>query len=137
MFSNITAKAEGIIPTLISGTPTGRITDITFRDITVEHAGGEKDMTQPVPENLKGYPENRMYGRENPAGGLYIRHADNILVENFRIRQRNTDERPPVFLDDATDIHIERLQSTGSIASNKIECSNKCSNITLDRKAVE
>lgn len=40
LFSNITAKAEGIIPTLIAGTPTGRITDITLRDITVEHAGG-------------------------------------------------------------------------------------------------
>ena len=62
LFSNITAKAEGIIPTLIAGTPTGRITDITLRDITVEHAGGEKAMTKSLPENLKGYPENRMYG---------------------------------------------------------------------------
>ena len=51
--------------------------------------GGEKAMTKSLPENLKGYPENRMYGKENPAGGLYIRHADNILIENFHIRQRN------------------------------------------------
>lgn len=63
LFSNITAKAEGIIPTLIAGTPTGRITDITLRDITVEHAG-VKAMTKSLPENLKGYPENRMYGKE-------------------------------------------------------------------------
>lgn len=42
-FSNITAVAEGIIPTLICGTSTGRISDITLRDITVEHAGGEKN----------------------------------------------------------------------------------------------
>ena len=136
LFSNITAKAEGIIPTLIAGTPTGRITDITLRDITVEHAGGEKAMTKSLPENLKGYPENRMYGKENPAGGLYIRHADNILIENFRIRQRNTDERPSVFLDDATDIHIEKLQSTGSIAKKMIEHS-KCSNITIDGRVVK
>lgn len=93
-------------------------------------------MTKPVPENLKGYPENRMYGRENPAGGLYIRHADNILIENFRVQQRNTDERPSVFLDDATDIHIEKLQSTGSIAKKMIEHS-KCSNITIDGKKIE
>lgn len=136
MFSNIIAKAEGIIPTLIAGTPTGRITDITLRDITVEHAGGEKAMTKAVPENLKGYPENRMYGRENPAGGLYIRHADNIRVENFRVRQRNTDERPAVFLDDATDIHIEKLQSTGSTAKNWVQ-TTRCDQITLDGKAVK
>ena len=136
LFSNITAKAEGIIPTLIAGTPTGRITDITLRDITVEHAGGEKAMTKSLPENLKGYPENRMYGKENPAGGLYIRHADNILIENFHIRQRNTDERPSIFLDDATDIHIEKLQSTGSIAKKMIEHS-KCSNITIDGRVVK
>lgn len=136
MFSNIIAKAEGIIPTLIAGTPTGRITDITLRDITVEHAGGEKAMTKAVPENLKGYPENRMYGRENPAGGLYIRHADNIRVENFRVRQRNTDERPAVFLDDATDIHIEKLQSTGSTAKNRVQ-TTRCDQITLDGKAVK
>lgn len=136
MFSNIIAKAEGIIPTLIAGTPTGRISDITLRDITVEHAGGEKAMTKAVPENLKGYPENRMYGRENPAGGLYIRHADNIRVENFRVRQRNTDERPPVFLDDATDIHIEKLQSTGSTAKNRVQ-TTRCDQITLDGKAIK
>lgn len=98
--------------------------------------GGEKAMTKSLPENLKGYPENRMYGKENPAGGLYIRHADNILIENFRIRQRNTDERPSVFLDDATDIHIEKLQSTGSIAKKMIEHS-KCSNITIDGRVVK
>lgn len=135
-FSNITAVAEGIIPTLIAGTPTGRISDITLRDITVEHAGGEQEMTEAVPENLKGYPENRMYGRKNPAGGLYIRHADNIRVENYRVRQRNKDERPAIFLDDATDIHLEKLQSTGSTSKSIIK-TQKCDNITLDGQPVK
>lgn len=113
-FSNITAVADGIIPCLITGMPGGRITDITLRDISVEHNGGEQPMTERLPENLKGYPENRMFGRFNPAGGLYVRHADNILVENFRIRQRNTDYRPPVVLDDVTNFRARELQSEGS-----------------------
>lgn len=135
-FSNITAIAEGIIPTLICGTPTGRISDITLRDITVEHAGGEKIMLTPVPENLKGYPENRMYGKQNPAGGLYIRHADNILVENYRIHQRKTDYRPAIFLEDATNVHIEKLQSIGSVSKTIIE-TNKCDKITHEGQLIK
>jgi len=84
------------------------------RDISVEHAGGEQPMSGRLPENLDGYPENRMFGRYNPAGGLYVRHADNIIVENFRVRQRNTDYRPPVVLDDVTNSRARELQSTGS-----------------------
>lgn len=112
--SNITAVAEGIIPCIITGIPGSRVSDITLRDISVEHAGGEQPMEGRLPENLDGYPENRMFGRYNPAGGLYVRHADNIIVENFRIRQRNTDFRPPVVLDDVTNFRARELQSEGS-----------------------
>jgi len=125
--SNITAVAEGIIPCLISGIPGNRITDITLRDISVEHSGGEQPMKERLPENLDGYPENRMFGAFNPAGGLYVRHADNILVENFLIRQRNTDHRPPVVLDDVTNFRARELQSEGSespVMIQPIESSN-------------
>lgn len=135
-FSNITAIAEGIIPTLIAGTPTGRISDIVLRDIIVEHAGGEQEMTEPVPENLKGYPENRMYGRKNPAGGLYIRHADNIIVENYQVRQRKQDARPAIYMDDVTNVQVENLKSTGSTAKRVIQ-TDKCTNITLNGKKVK
>lgn len=77
-----------------------------------------------------------MYGKQNPAGGLYIRHADNILIENYRIHQRKTDHRPAIFLDDATNIHIEKLQSTGSVSKAIIE-TNKCNKITLEGHLVK
>lgn len=135
-FSNIIAKAEGIIPTLIAGTPDTHIKDIVLRDIIVDHAGGETEMTEAVPENLQGYPENRMYGRKNPAGGLYIRHADNVIVENYQINQRNQDGRPPVYLDDAADIQIEKLKSSGSTAKLMIK-TDQCAHVTLDGKKVK
>lgn len=78
-------------------------------------------MKERLPENLDGYPENRMFGRYNPAGGLYVRHADHILVENFRIRQRTTDYRPPVVLDDVTDFRARELQSEGSESPRMIQ----------------
>lgn len=119
--SNITAVADGVIPCIIAGIPGSRVSDITLRDISVEHNGGEQPMTKRLPENLNGYPENRMFGHFNPAGGLYVRHADNIIVENFRIRQRNTDYRPPVVADDVTDLRIRELRSVGSKSSVMVQ----------------
>lgn len=129
-FSNITAKADGIIPCLISGVPDARIEGITLRDIIVEHEGGEEAMVERLPENLKGYPENRMYGRRNPAGGLYIRHADNILVENFQVRQRNADYRPAVVLDDVADFRMRGLKAIGTKADELVQTID-CKNIKI------
>lgn len=130
VFSNITAKAYGIIPSLISSIPGEYIDGITLRDIIVEYEGGEEAMIERLPENLKGYPENRMYGRRNPAGGLYIRHADNIVVENFQVRQRNTDYRPAVVLDDVTDFRLRGLKAIGT-ETDKLVQTIDCKDIKL------
>ena len=119
-FCNITARAEGIIPCLISGVPDAHIEGIVMRDIVVEHEGGEQPMVEPLPENIKGYPENRMFGRRNPAGGLYIRHAKNITVDNFQVRQRNVDYRPTVVLDDVDDFRLTGLKVSGSAAKEQV-----------------
>lgn len=97
--SNVSAKAEGIIPCLITGSATNRIQDIVLRNIRVEHAGGQPAFNERLKES-NGYPENRMFGHRNPAGGLYVRHAENIIVDNFVITQRQKDFRPAVVLDD-------------------------------------
>lgn len=113
-FHNITARAEGVIPSLISGVPGNIIEGIIMRDIVVEHEGGDQPMKGRLPENWDGYPENRMYGDYNPAGGLYIRHARDIVVDNFQVRQRNTDYRPVVVLDDVNRFHMRGLKSFGT-----------------------
>lgn len=131
--SNITAIAEGIIPCIITGIPGSRISDVLLRDISVEHAGGEQSMSGRLPENLNGYPENRMFGPNNPAGGLYVRHADHIRVENFHVRQRNIDYRPSVVLDDVTNFRSSELRSEGSGSKIMIQTIDS-HDITLDGK---
>lgn len=131
-FSNITAKADGIIPCLISGVSDSRIEGIIMRDIIVEHEGGEQPMLERLPQNLKGYPENRMFGRKNPAGGLYIRHTDNVTVENFQVRQRNTDYRPAVVLDDVTDFRISGLKTQGIESKEQVQAI-ECKNIIVEK----
>jgi polygalacturonase len=133
--SQVTAVAEGILPSMISGIPGSRISDILLRDITVEHHGGEKVMTERLPENLTGYPENRMYGRKNPAGGLFIRHADNIKVDNFKLIMRNRDERPVVVADDVDGLKLDEIKAVN--ASKTVVQNIDSKNVTLDSKPVD
>lgn len=130
-FTGITAKADGIIPCLLSGMPDCKIEGVIMRDFIVEHEGGEDVMTQRLPESPYGYPENRMFGEFNPAGGLYIRHAHDVFVENFRVRQRNTDHRPAVVLDDVQDLRIRGLNSKGSDCEKLIE-TIECEDIIIE-----
>lgn len=71
-----------------------------------------------------------MYGRRNPAGGLYIRHADNVLVENFQVYQRHTDYRPAVVLDDVTDFRMRGLKAIGTETDELLQTID-CNNIKL------
>lgn len=116
VFSNITAKAYGIIPSLISSIPGEYIDGITLRDIIVEHVGGgtAEDAQTPLKENLKGYPENRMYGNTNPAYGLYVRHAKNVTIDNFQVRLQRADARPAVVMEDVQDVLIDKLKDTSA-----------------------
>lgn len=131
-FSNIIAKADGIIPCLISGVPGNNIEGITLRDIVVEHEGGEEDMPDRLRENLNGYPENRMYGRRNPAGGLYIRHAKNVVVDNFQVSHRTTDYRPAVVLDDVDDFRLSKLKTFNTEAKEMVR-TIECENIVVEK----
>ena len=133
--SQVTAVAYGIIPSIISGVPGSRVSDITLRDITVEHEGGESVMTKRLDENLTGYPENRMFGRKNPAGGLFVRHADNVRVYNLRVIQRNKDARPAVVADDVNGLQINGLQTENSTSKEAVK-SIESSDITLDGKKI-
>ncbi|MCQ2183914.1 MAG: glycosyl hydrolase family 28 protein [Bacteroidales bacterium] len=133
--SNITAVCEGILPCMITGIKDSRITDVTLRDITVQHAGGEKPMAGRLRENEKAYPENRMYGLFNPACGLFVRHADNILVENFRITNRKIDQRPAVVLDDVTDFRGYEMRCTGSVSPLFLQYFD-CKDISLDSEKI-
>lgn len=116
VFSGITAKASGIIPCLISSIPGQLIDGITLRDIVVEHVGNgtEKDAITPLKENLRGYPENRMYGSHNPAFGLYVRHVKNVVVDNFQVRLQNADARPMVVMEDVHETMIDNLRNLSS-----------------------
>ena len=127
---NITARAEGVIPCLITGSNRRRISDIVLRDIRVEHEGGEQPMDERLGES-NGYPENRMFGHRNPAGGLYIRHAENVTIDNFKISQRQRDQRPAVVLDDVRRLTATNVTSQGN-QSRLVKIQGEASDVSVN-----
>ena len=132
--SDITATAFGNIPCIITGTPRSRIQDVSLRRIRVNHEGGLQPMTERLAENVNGYPENRMFGRLNPAAGLYIRHADHITVEDFEASVRKDDQRPTVVTDDTHDIALLRISQRG-IKGTPVQ-NIESINVSLDAETV-
>lgn len=109
VISNITARANSLIASVISAVPGSYIENIVLRDMILIHTGGgtHADLNRKVPEQETKYPENRMFGHSLPAYGLYVRHAKNITVENVQFQVVASDVRPAIWLDDVKAVFIK------------------------------
>ena len=109
--SNVTVTgAEPRFASLLCGLPGRPIEDVALRDIRIEYLGGgtRAEAALEPPENVRSYPEPSMFG-PIPAYGLYARHVRNLSVRDITVGFAAPDERPPVVLDDATDVSVEGL----------------------------
>ena len=104
--SGVTAVAESMMSSSITGVPGLYPEDIYLSDIDITSpGGGTADMANiVVPEAEDTYPENRKLGTCLPAGGLYIRHANNVYLSNVRFHFRKADERPLIVTDDCKNV---------------------------------
>lgn len=95
------------IPSSITGIPDNPIGKVTLENIEIEYPGratkGQAYIplwrVQDVPEQIAKYPEFSMFG-ELPAYGFYLRHIDNIVFKNVRMRLKESDYRPAIVMDD-------------------------------------
>lgn len=80
-----------------------------------------------LPEREKQYPEFSMW-KELPAWGLFVRHADSIILQNVRFTVKGPDYRPALVTDDVNlfglkqvDIQIpDSKKLLGLVAQNTI-----------------
>ncbi|WP_442588127.1 glycoside hydrolase family 28 protein [Pedobacter sp. AW31-3R] len=109
-FSQISIKNAGPSPVTLTGFPENYITDISFRDIFIEHRGSgtAKDTSLVVPENADQYPGTRVFRRTLPASAFYIRHVKNISFHTVQLGFIGHDERAAFVFDD-----VEGLEFTG------------------------
>ena len=98
------AKEWGIS---ITGTTRTRPRQISFSNIDITFPGGgtAEQARREVPERDREYPEMGLYG-DLPAYGLYVRHADDITLNNVRFRLKSSDLRPAIVCDDVTGLEL-------------------------------
>ena len=104
--SGVTAVSESMMSSSITGVPGLYPENIYLSDIDITApGGGTADMASiEVPEAEDTYPENRKLGHILPAGGLYIRHANNVYLSNVRFHFREPDGRPLIITEDCKNI---------------------------------
>lgn len=102
------------IPCSITGIPDNRIGKVTLENIEIEYPGratkGQAYIplwrVRDVPEQINKYPEFSMFG-ELPSYGFYIRHVENIIFKNVKMRLKESDYRPAIVLDDVENAVME------------------------------
>ena len=105
--SNVVAHDIGPFPVIAVGYPGAPLRRITLRDITVRHTTASSLEESAIPEDFNdgGYPGPGMFdGSHLPAHGLFARHVDDLVVENFRSIAAEGDPRELFFADEAADI---------------------------------
>lgn len=116
---NITAHTRSILPTIIAGLEESKVEDVRLSAIRIsipiaEGADSLKTYPALIPEDVKGYPENRLtFGLKIPASAFYIRHAKRISLKDIQVTYASADLRPVVYLDDAKDIKLQELVIDG------------------------
>lgn len=111
--NNIIAKNASLISSSITGYPGHNIknVDISNIDITYKGGGTMKHYKYVVPENEKGYPENRMFGNYLPAYGFFIRHVEGLKMQNINLSLSKPDARSVIRMYDVSDIKISNFKA--------------------------
>ncbi len=102
IISNIMVhNADSAHGCIVSGIPGHPIRDIKFDNIRIYYkGGGNKELdNREVPEFEKDYPEPYRFGTM-PEYGFFIRHVEDIELNNIEVSYINKEARTPFILDD-------------------------------------
>lgn len=122
---NVRAESRSIIPTIIAGLADSPAEDIRLANIRITvsiavHADSLRNFPNPVPENPKGYPENRLtFGTRLPASAFYVRHVRGLNLSDISVTFRENDARPAFYIDDSKGIMLKSVWIDGKPLANK------------------
>ena len=104
----------------ITGMPDNYITDIQLSDIQMVLPGGgtkedaaKTDINEYTLEVLDGWWPEFIGVGTLPASGIYIRHVNDLYMNNIQIKTVSIDERPPIVLDDVLRHAANEIYSEG------------------------
>lgn len=135
-------QPRNISPASIVGCPSQHIAGVvldhvefTFpgrTDTTYAYFPTTPEAIAALPEREKQYPEFSMW-KELPAWGLFIRHADSIVLRDVRFRVKEHDYRPALVTDDVDLLVLQKVdihdagskKPLGLVAQNTRHLKNK------------
>lgn len=119
--SNIVARGVSAVAPSITGIPGGKVNGISLTNSRFVCVGGvADDMKNTKIEELETlYPESTMFGLL-PASGLYLRHVDNVFVDNITFEITKPDARAVVYCDDVQGF-IGNVETFGAVNTTSIE----------------
>lgn len=116
--SNVTIRNAGPICSSITGYPDHPVENIRLNDmyISVDGVTDLADTATQVIENSDGYPFNRMFHSNLPAYGLFLRHVNDIKLDNIEMVIGNEEVRPAMHLENLNgglfeDVNMDQPQS--------------------------
>jgi polygalacturonase len=97
---------------MIMGIPGHPVEDVQMSNIRLYYAGGgtAQDAQAKPAEDERAYPEPGSF-RTMPAYGFFIRHAQNIDLDNISVSYMKDDARPAFVLDDVKGIDMHRVKA--------------------------
>ena len=98
---------------LITGIPERPISGVLLDNLSFSYPGGGtlEESRRVVEDRPAKYPENTMLGLL-PAYAIYLRHAQNITLNNVHLELASEDMRPAMACDDVVDLRV-----TGFVAA--------------------
>jgi len=116
--NNITIYGAGSWGSSITGIPGHPVRNITLNNIQHFTGGGvgTGDFTEEVDEADKKYPQPTVW-KNLPAQGFYIRHAENVKLDNMLFGVDEPDVRPPVVAEDVKGLAVTGSAVTGPFTS--------------------
>ena len=84
----------------ITGIPRAKIGGVRLKNCYIEMPGGVKKIPSAPAEKEKEYPQSTMFGIV-PAYGLYVRHAEDVVLDHVYFGRYQPDARPFLKADDA------------------------------------
>ena len=113
--SGITAYASSPIGCSITGIFKGKIKGISLSNCRFACPGGiSENMNNVIMKELEElYPESTMFGLL-PSYGLYVRHVNDINLDNIVFELKQEDSRPAIVCDDITGGNIRNITTIGA-----------------------
>ncbi len=114
--SNLIATAADTCGCSITGLPGHPLENISLSSVRITFAGGgvAADAEITVPEKPDSYPESTLFGKL-PAFGMYLRHINNVSLNDVVLTTLIPDHRPALVADDVHGLHLSGFRAQGSL----------------------